>query len=251
VEGHLRTLQFQRALEDIWKLVSLTNRYIDTNAPWLLAKDPEQEARLRTVIYSSLEALRFLALYLHPFLPRATQKLYTALGCEGGLSGTRMAEETGWGGVKPGVKLRELESLFPRIEQEKKPARRKEPAGGGVNDAHGRKEDATENVITIEDFARVEIRTGTVTSAERIEGSKKLIRLEVDTGEPRQVVAGIGAVYAPEDLEGKSIVVVTNLKPARLMGVESQGMLLAATDGDGNPTILTTERRVAPGLRVK
>jgi methionyl-tRNA synthetase len=251
VEGHLRTLQFQRALEDIWKLVSLTNRYIDTNAPWLLAKDPEQEARLRTVIYSSLEALRFLALYLHPFLPRATQKLSTALGCEGGLSGTRMAEETGWGGVKPGAKLRELESLFPRIEQEKKPARRKEPAGGGVNDAHGRKEDATENVITIEDFARVEIRTGTVTSAERIEGSKKLIRLEVDTGEPRQVVAGIGAVYAPEDLEGKSIVVVTNLKPARLMGVESQGMLLAATDGDGNPTILTTERRVAPGLRVK
>jgi methionyl-tRNA synthetase len=251
VEGHLRTLQFQRALEDIWKLVSLTNKYIDTNSPWLLAKDPEKEARLRTVIYSSLEALRFLALYLHPFLPVATQKLYAALSLEGSLSEKNISEDMGWGGLKPGERLRELEALFPRIEQEKKTPRRKEHATGGGKHAQEKEKEGSENVITIQDFASVEIKTGKVTSAERIKGSKKLIRLEVDTGEPRQVVAGIGAVYAPEDLEGKSIVVVTNLKPAKLMGVESQGMLLAATDGDGNPIILTTEKDVPPGLRIK
>jgi methionyl-tRNA synthetase len=103
----------------------------------------------------------------------------------------------------------------------------------------------------MEEFARVELKTGRVLHAERVKGSKKLIRLEVDTGEKRQVVAGIGGSYSPEDLVGKDVAVVTNLKPARLMGVESRGMLLAATGGDGKLSILTLDRAVGPGARIK
>jgi methionyl-tRNA synthetase len=245
LDNHLGAVQFQRALDAIWKLVSYTNKYIDANAPWALAKDPADEGRLKTVIYSSLEAIRVLSLCLHPFIPDATLKLYRALGAGGDMA----MESAAWGGLKPGTKLRELEALFPRIEKEKpqeksqkeKKMEEKAQAGGAAND----------NLISIEEFARVELKTGRVTLAERVEGSSKLIRVEVDTGEPRQVVAGIGKAYAPEDLVGRTVVVVTNLKPAKLMGVESQGMLLAATDGDGKPAVLMPDRDVKPGVRIK
>jgi methionyl-tRNA synthetase len=247
VEEHLSVLQFQRSVEDIWKLVSLVNKYIDTNAPWTLARDPAEEGRLRTVIYSSLEALRLLALHLHPFLPGATRKLARTLGSEAELAAGAYADAARFGGLRPGTKLGELEPLFPRLE-EKKTAKssKKEKKVEEV-----KKEAPGENLIGIEDFAKVEMKTGTVTGAERVEGSNKLIRVEVDTGEPRQVVAGIGKAYAPEDLVGKTIVVVTNLKPAKLMGAESQGMLLAATGPDGRPRILTPDGDVPPGSRIK
>jgi methionyl-tRNA synthetase len=108
-----------------------------------------------------------------------------------------------------------------------------------------------DNVITINDFARVQLKIGNVLKAERVEGSNKLIKLQVDTGEKRQIVAGIGKSYTPENLEGKKIVVVTNLKPAKLMGVESQGMILAATDGSGEPVILIPEKDVKEGALIK
>lgn len=261
VEAALGRLQFQRALDEIWKLVSYTNKYIDMNAPWALAKNPDDEGRLRTVIYSSLEALRLLSVHLHPFIPAATEKLYSALGQRGSLKDVPLAEGQRFGALEPGTKISgALDALFPRIEQEevienetpKKEPAKKEPAkkekGAKVQEQTDQKAD---NLIGIEDFGRVVLKTGVIKSAERVEGSNKLVRLDVDTGESRQIVAGIGKAYEPEQLVGKTVAVVCNLKPARLMGVESQGMLLAATGKDGMPVLLTPETQVEPGLRIK
>jgi methionyl-tRNA synthetase len=244
----LDTLQFGRALDEIWKLLSFANRYIDTSAPWKLAKDPELEGRLRTVIYHCLEALRLLALYMHPFMPEATAKLYMALGYDTELKDAKYAELGSFASLVPGTKLRKLENLFPRIntkKTEKKKDQQKEKKK--VQE----KEETDDNLITIKDFAKVELKTGKITEAEHVEGSNKLVRVQVDTGEMRQVVAGIGKAYAAEDLVGKTIVVVTNLKPAKLMGIESQGMLLAATAEDGVPVLLSPEKDVPAGLRIK
>ncbi|GAB4388945.1 MAG: methionine--tRNA ligase [Thermodesulfovibrionales bacterium] len=265
LERHLAGLQFQKALEEVWKLVSAVNKYIDSNAPWALAKDPSMRPRLATVLYTSAEALRFLCLYLYPFMPESSEKLWQSLGLAPNLSPPPLPEEARWGRLRPGTRLGELKPLFPRIIKPGKaappPAAAKPEAAGerpspkeGKPAADEKKKPAAEEagLIGIEDFARAELRAARVLSAERVKGSKKLIRLEVDAGEPRQVVAGIGEHYAPEDLVGRDIVVVANLKPARLMGVESRGMLLAATDaGDGRLSILTLDRPVKPGSRIK
>lgn len=242
-EGHLRTLQFQKALDEIWKLVSYVNKYIDTNAPWALAKDPGKAGRLGTVLYSSAEALRFAALYLHPFMPGSTARLWRSLGQGEDIHALTLDEAARWGGLKPGTKLEDEGPLFPRIDT------------GKVKEKTGKETKVetkvTDNLIGIEDLAKVELKTGKVLKAEAVKGSNKLVRLEVDTGEPRQIVAGIGRAYRGEDLEGKNVVVVTNLKPAKLMGVESQGMLLAATGPDGEPVILMPEKDTPPGSKIK
>jgi len=247
VEGHLKVLQFQKALEDIWKLVSFANKYIDSNAPWALAKDPANEGRLRTVLYSSAEALRLLALHLHPFMPEATSTLWRTLGQSDELGGLTLDEHARWGGLKPGTKLIDEGALFPRIDTKKKEDKKESKP----KNKQEKKVESTDNLISIDHVMKVELKTGKVLKAEAVEGSNKLIRLEVDTGEPRQIVAGIGKSYSPEDLVGKNIVVVTNLKPAKLMGVESQGMLLAATAPDGRCAVLMPEADVPPGSRVK
>ncbi len=265
LEGHLEVLQFQRALDEIWKLVSFVNKYIDTNAPWALAKDPAKAGRLRTVLYSSTEALRFLALYLHPFMPGSTVKLWRTLGQGEDLREISLDKEARWGRLKPGTGLLDEGPLFPRIDTGKKererakfePKRATEKAIGEMRqklsgkEGKDMEEKAADNLISIDGLTKVEIKTGKVLKAEAVEGSNKLIRLEVDTGEPRQIVAGIGNAYRPEDLEGKTIVVVTNLKPAKLMGIESQGMLLAATGPDGEPSVLMPDREVPPGSKIK
>jgi len=253
MEEALGLLKFQHALDEIWKLVSYMNRYIDANAPWALAKDPEKEGRLRTVIYSSLEALRVLAISLHPFMPVATSKLYAALGCEGDIMQAGLGSLK-WGALKPGTKLRELENLFPRIEIKKKTSgKEKKKEKANKVEEKPVAEEKKDNIIKIDDVMKVELKTGVVKVAEKVEGADKLLRLEVDTGEAelRQIVAGIATAYDPETLIGKNIVVVANLKPAKLRGIVSQGMLLAATGEDGQPVIVTTDTPVAPGLRVK
>jgi len=233
IEEALKRLQFQKALDEIWKLVSYTNKYIDSNAPWALAKDPDRKERLATVLYSASEALRVLALYLYPFMPGSMEKLWKDLGYETSISDYPL-EEAVKNSLAPGTKLGEMKALFPRIETKKE-------------------EEKTDNLLSIEEFAKLELKTGEITEAAFVKGSKKLIRLQVDLGEPekRQIVAGIGHQYGAEDLVGKTVVVVANLKPAKLMGVESFGMLLAATSPDGTITIVTPEKEVPPGSRVK
>ncbi len=243
VRTHLEVLAFQKALDDIWTLVSYLNKYIDTKQPWMLAKAPDRADELKTVIYSILEGIRFLSLYMYPFIPDSANRIYSCLGFEDGI-GNGSLKNLKWGELKPGTILKKPGALFPRIveEKQKKPQKEQKPKD--------RKTDGGSKMISIEDFAKVELRVGKVLDAERIEGSNKLLKLKVDIGEERQIVAGIGKVYSPEDLIGKSIVVVANLKPAKLMGVESQGMLLAAgTDED--IAILSPEKQVPPGTRVK
>ncbi|MDA8169722.1 MAG: methionine--tRNA ligase subunit beta, partial [Nitrospiraceae bacterium] len=158
-----------------------------------------------------------------------------------------------WGGLRPGTVLSEFKALFPRIEKEK--AKKETPKVEEAKKPEAPEEktpEIAENVIGIEDFARVELRTAMVTLAEPVKGSNKLLRLEVDLGgETRQVIAGIGKWYKPEELAGKNIVMVANLKPAKLMGLESRGMLLAATDADGNLSVLTVEKDLKPGAKIK
>jgi methionyl-tRNA synthetase len=265
VEGKLRVLSFQRALDDIWKLLTSANRYLNHQAPWKLAKDPESADRLGTVMYNTLEALRVLALHLHPFMPDATQKLWSALGLEGELKNMHLFDNASWGRLPMGTELKKLEALFPRIEtkenkekkknkQEKKKVSENKSEKKPENIKEEPKDNNDDGLITIKDFAKVELKTGKVKGAERVEGSEKLIKMQVDTGEAdkfRQIVAGIGKAYAPEDLVGKTIVVVANLKPVKLMGIESQGMLLAACDDDGKPVILSPESDAPAGIRIK
>ncbi len=237
MEAHLKVLAYHRAIDEVWTLVNYINKYIDTNQPWSLAKDPEKEDRLRTVIYSSLEGIRFIALYLYPFMPDASVRMLQALGIDEPVK-QGIYRSLRWGGLKPGIKLSKPKPLFPRIEKKDK------------EEVSEKLEEKKDNLISIDEFAKVELRVGKVLEAERVEGSSKLIKLQVDVGEKRQIVAGIGKAYGPEELVGKNIIVVTNLKPAKLMGVQSQGMLLAA-GGEKSLSIVTLEKDIAPGTRVK
>jgi len=248
---HLDLLAFQKALGEIWEFLGMLNKFIDTEKPWALAKDPEKKEELGTVIYTVLEGIRHLACFIAPFMPETAVRMAEMLGMDGLIS-DGVLSELKWGGLKPGTRLRKGEPLFPRIEKKRevsgmdKDSTVKEKKAAGDAEKKIEKDD----LISIDEFAKVELRTGKVLEAERVEGSSKLLRLIVDIGEKRQIVAGIGKAYAPEELIGKTIVVVANLKPAKLMGVESQGMLLAAGEGK-NIAVLSPEKEVKPGLRVK
>lgn len=252
-------LRFNVILDHIWDIVRAANNHIAQTEPWKLAKsDPEQ---LKTVLFQIWNSIRLSAVNLYPFMPETAEKMWTQLGLrsltdETAKSYSETASESNenkpatfawdW---NPGyaIKVSKGEQLFPRIEKDRKAAMEENKAEVAPK---GEKSEA-QNLIAIGDFAKVELKIGKVLSAERVKKSDKLIRLRVDTGEERQIVAGIGKAYTPEDLVGKKIVVVTNLQPAKLMGVESNGMLLAATGLDGAPVILMPEKDVEEGARIK
>jgi methionyl-tRNA synthetase len=250
----LATLAFNRYLQGVWTLVTRANRYVEENAPWTLAKKNDL-ARLGSVLYNLAESLRHIALYLYPVMPSRAQNIWDALGIDKRIESCRLQEEQGWGLIKPDIAIRPGEQLFRRIEpgkddnvftekkMEKTAEESRQPAPQPVA--------AGPELIGIEDFMKADLRVGRIVSAERVEKSAKLVKLMVDIGtETRQVVAGIGKSYTPEELTGKSVVIVANLKPAKLMGVESQGMLLAASSGD-LLAVATFDRETKPGSRVK
>jgi len=244
VERHLISLEFNRALEAIWELVQLGNQYIDKSAPWTLAKKAEDKARLQTVLYHGAEAMRILSLTLYPFMPQAAQEIVKQLGLTVDLSNPD-PDELNWGFLQPGTKIAKGNPLFPRIETATK------TQGETRVDQDKQPAPASTDQITIDDFKKISLRVGKILAAERVPKSTKLLKLQVDIGaEQRQVVAGIGTKYAPEDLVGKRVVVVANLKPAKLMGVESQGMVLAAGEEEVS-ALLTTIEDVAPGSKIK
>lgn len=221
-------------LEKLWHAISLTNNYIAKTEPWKLVK--EHKDRVKIILFNVWNALRLTSLFLMPFMPETAQKIWKALG----LSGYEMENSTiKWEVTLGEIKTQKIDQLFPRLEIKKE------------EDKAKMEEAKSDELISIEDFMKIKLKVGKVLSAERIKGSKKLIRLIVDIGEERQIVAGIGEQYAPEELIGKSIVVLSNLKPAKLMGVESQGMLLAATGRDGKLSILTLDREVNAGAGIK
>lgn len=238
-EEYWSSLSFNLILDSIWHLVKETNNYIAQKEPWRLAKS-DQEG-LKSILFNIWNSLRIVALSLYPFMPDTSLKMWKQLGLRS------LLEEAifNWHWI-PEYKVRILkgEQLFPRIEitaeKEKKALKGEKKVSEGFKE-----------LVTIDDFSKLELKVGQVINAERVEKSEKLLKLKVDIGEERQIVAGIAKSYKPEDLIGKKIIVLSNLKPAKLMGIESYGMLLAATDEDGRLSILTLDRELKQGAKVK
>jgi len=242
---HFTNLEFNRALESIWGLVQLANQYIDKTSPWTLAKDPTQQARLQTVLFHLAEVLRFLTLAVFPFMPNTAEAMRTRLGLTVTFGQALLDPVPGWGSYAYTRQTTKGPSLFPK-NLSTKPAT-PETAPLSIQPPA----EPSAHLIGIEDFMKVQLRVAKILQAERVPKSDKLLKLQVDLGaEQRQIVAGIGKKYAPEDLLGRMIVVVANLKPAKLMGVESQGMVLAAGDKEVVSLLIVSED-APPGTKVK
>ena len=243
---HLRRLEFNRTLEAIWGLVQLGDQYIDKTTPWVLAKDPAKANRLHTVLFHAAETLRFLCLAAYPFMPSTAQEMARQLGLSHDFSRAPLKDPIAWGTGGAGATVVKGKPLFPRIDEPgtQSPAKPRPEVSLASSKHEG-------NPIGIQDFQKVELKVAKILTAERIPKSNKLLKLQVDLGtERRQIVAGIGNKYSPEDVAGKTIVVVANLKPAKLMGVESQGMVLAAGETEVSGLVTLVEE-VEPGTRVK
>jgi methionyl-tRNA synthetase len=286
--AHFELFQFSRALEAAWNLVSGVNKYIVDHEPWVLAEKPGQDARARlaTVLYTSAEALRIVTALAHPIIPESTARIWQQLGL-GDISKLNL-RELKWGQLQLGTKLGQVEPVFPRadkstvermqkMEQERSTGgepktTETQPAGTGAQAGqratqatapHGSSDSkpaqappplaSDGNKITIDDFLKVELRVGEVKVAEKVKGADKLLRMEVDIGtEVRQIVAGIAKAYEPEKLIGRKVVIVANLQPRKLRGLESQGMIVAASLGDeGVPVLAGFLEDVPVGAKLK
>ena len=246
---HLDRLEFGKALEGIWELVQSTNQYIDKAAPWKLAKQPESKELLNETLFHLAAVLKTVGVLIYPFMPGKAEEILRQIGLDWTPSGFFPAMATDWSDL-PGRRIAKGVALFPKID--------KQPEGAKtVADRTASVEPTTHTPpvgqaqITIDEFQKIQFKTAKVLSAERVPKSEKLIKLQVSIGtEQRQIVAGIGKKYEPESLIGKTIVIVANLKPAKLMGIESQGMVLAAGDSEVRGLVTILEE-VDPGTKVK
>ena len=254
-------MELNQAIKDVWNLIGRANKYIDETAPWILAKDPAQAERLQAVMYNLAEALRIVAILIAPFVPVTAPKIYEQLGL--GKPESFFMADAVWGKLATGTKVQKGEPLFPRIEVteagETVIAATKKTAAKAIKaeapKAEAKKEAkpaaAADGEITIEDFAKIDLRVATVVAAERVPKTDKLIKLQVKIGdEERTIVSGIAQHYEPENLIGKNVIVIANLKPAKLRGIESRGMVLAASDDEGN-LVLADAPGIASGSKVK
>lgn len=243
-------LQFSQALQEIWKFIGDANKYIDKTMPWKLAKQPEKKERLATVLYNLAEILRIISVHISPFMPNTPQKIHKQLGItEGEL--TTWESVKSWGELPTGIQTGERKIIFPRIEQ-KKGETKVEDKQTKEQSQKQEENKAKDNLITIDDVAKVELKVAEVVEAEKVENADKLLKLQVEIGEDkRQIVAGVAKHYTAEEMVGKKIVVVTNLKPAKLRGELSEGMLLAASNNKGELTLVTVEDDIASGAKVK
>jgi methionyl-tRNA synthetase len=267
--------QFSRALEAAWGLVAAVDKYIVENEPWSLGEkqDDESRARLATVLYTSAEALRIATALSYPVMPDATAKIWTQMG----LGDIKKLDLTNlaWGQLPLGTKLGDVHPVFPRADksavermqkmedQQRVPAAEESPTGEVKLVADAPAPDPAPAIppaatapavekITIDDFAKIELRVGVVKVAERVPKADKLLRLEVDIGtEVRQVLAGIAEAYAPETLIGRKVVIVANLAPRKLRGLESNGMIVAASPDGGKPVLASFLEDVPVGARLK
>lgn len=254
-------LQFHRALDLIWSMIHHADEFIESKQPWKLAKDPANKPLLDGVLYQLAETLRHLALHLYPFMPQIAETIAQRLGLSLDYTKPLLSEGLAWGGLAPGIPVRKGPGLFPRIEPKPQgaktvsdPTTPSQPIStASVPPAASSPvpQPRSAGQITIDEFMKIQLKTAKVLAAERVPKSEKLLKLHVSLGsEQRQIVAGIGKKYDPESLIGKTIIVVANLKPAKLMGIESQGMVLAAGDNEvrGLATIL---EETEPGTKVK
>lgn len=231
---YMDTFQFHKGLQAIWELVSQANKFIVVNEPWALAKDEKRSIRLDTVLYNLLESLRLLALTISPVMPETAEKMACGLGLEGRNDLIRNLASGGrWGLFPAGGGITETDPLFPRVDVGGKKKKDSPKAGTGKKKAAG------EGLITFEQFKRVELRVAEIITAERVEKSEKLLLLTVQAHERRTIVAGIAEHYIPEELIGMQVILVANMKPAKIMGLLSEGMLLAAkSEEDGRERLV-------------
>jgi len=244
VAAALDEFAFQRALTAIWAFVGSVNGYVDTTQPWALAKDETQRTRLDVVLYALGESLRFLGIMLTPFLPDAATKIRVGLG----QSGEPTLADAVWGRLAAGTRVQKVSGLFPRVDDKNK----SDLPYGATRTSSGPPTVQTGPAApaTISDVGKLELRVAEVLTAEPVPKSKKLLKLTVSLGgEPRTLVAGIAEHYAPAELVGKKVVVVANLEPVKLMGIESNGMVLAAST-EGKLAVLTVDRDLPPGATI-
>ncbi len=246
VDQSLSNLEFEKALVEIWQVIRIANQYIEKGAPWQLAKDPEKKERLQIVLYYTTETIRIVSCLIAPFMPTAAQEMNRQLGLSEISTTLPLNVVARWGNLPAGLHISKGKPLFPRIQPEKKqmPEKKLPPP----------KSDTplpVKSLVSIDDFAKLDLRAGIIRSAEHIEKAKKLLLLQVDIGtEQRQVVAGIATKYKPEDLIGKEVILIANLKPATIMGIESQGMLLAA-GGKSVLGLATFSEEIPPGSTIR
>jgi len=246
-------------MAQVFRLVGAANKYVDEAAPWALARTDEGRRRLGTVLYNLAESLRIATVALSPVLTRKATEIWAQLGLSGEPSAAGW-DATRWGGIAPGARICRGEPVFPRFDTKAevasvsagKPADK--PADEPARESADGPTSLESDLIGIEDFAGVDLRVATILEAKRVSGSDKLVKIQVDLGqERRQIVAGIARHYSPEELVGKQVVVVANLKPATLRGEVSNGMLLAAstTKDPKELSVVTLDRPIRPGSKVK
>lgn len=254
VEAHVDALQFSAALAEIWKLVGECNKYIDLTAPWILAKKPEDRARLGTVLYHLLACARIVAVLIGPFMPRTPARIFAQIGVMDGLA-------QGWDTLQnffapmPGDKVQKGEALFPRIDIAKELdalqalAAPQEAPAAAVQEPVEEEEEAP--LITIDDFDKIALRVAEVIACEKVEKADKLLKSTLRVGsETRTVLSGIAKHYTPEEMVGKKVILLANLAPRVIRGVESCGMLLCASDDAGNLKVLTVDGDIASGSHI-
>jgi methionyl-tRNA synthetase len=273
---------FSACLQEIWQMISLVDSYLVEQKPWKRANSPEELPVVGEVLYKAAEAVRLVAALSHPVVPDATQRIWEQLGQPGKLADVGI-EQLKWGDLKPGTKIGKPEAVFPRADKKQvleaieameneirnpgaaaEPASKAnhtdtsiepgaaKPAAAATAASAAALAPAVDAKISIDDLAKVDLRVGVIKSAERIQGADKLLKLQVDIGEEvRQILAGIALAYTPEELIGRKIVVVANLAPRKMRGLESNGMLLAASVEGGKPVLCTFGEDIAPGAKVK
>ena len=239
-EQNMEDMQLSLTIKKVWAFISRANKYIDETAPWALAKDPAKKQKLANVLYNLTEALRVISVLISPFMPTTAVRIWRQLGLAQDFASVRTEDIEQWGGVPAGLHVGTPEQLFPRIEVEKEEAAPQPAAAKQEKKEKKDKKDKQaqealpEGIISIDTFGKVQLRVAEVKAAEHVPKADKLLKLTLSLGEgvpERQVVSGIAPWYAPADLVGKHVVLVANLKPAKLRGVRSEGMILAAGDG--------------------
>jgi methionyl-tRNA synthetase len=261
---------FQLVVAEVWVLIEKIDKFLSTNKPWAMAAQPNERANLGAVLYKAAEGLRLATVLAHPIIPEGTQLIWKHLGQSGKIS-EQDIQSLAWGGLKPGTRVSKPEAVFPRVDKkeamERIEAMEQEIRGEGPTKATAGSAGAAPVTaaatapvgspdggakISIDDFAKVELRVGQVKSAEKVAGADKLLKLMVDIGsEVRQIVAGIAIAYQPEELVGRKVVIVANLAPRKLRGVESNGMIVAASTPDGKPVLCTFTEEVPVGAKLK
>ncbi|MFW6114989.1 MAG: methionine--tRNA ligase [Thermodesulfobacteriota bacterium] len=232
-EAEMEAFAFHKALIAVWEIIGAVNKYIDTTKPWELEKT--DRTRLGTVLYTTVEAIKVASVLLWPFIPQSAEKIQHQLGYQEVGLGLPLADIKQWGKIKPVRAISKVPPLFPRVRFEKE-----------------RKEEQKEKPVkvTLEEFQKLDLRTGTIINAEPIPGSDKLLKLTIDLGEAKTIVAGLAEHYSIDELKSKQVVVLANLNPIKLRGVESQGMLLAAEDEAG-VYLLQPDKESKPGSPIK